>query len=115
MTAFNTVRFRVKAGREQEFLDAHRKVAADWVANAHRLASGDPERIFTGRVLAGACESQGEVPSTRTDELPHDFTGQRSCDGCGNILAGRSSAAVWSGATEKQGGRDPALLDYRAP
>ena len=23
MTAFNTVRFRVKTGREQEFLDAH--------------------------------------------------------------------------------------------
>ncbi len=25
MTAFNSVRFRVKAGREQEFLDAHKK------------------------------------------------------------------------------------------
>jgi hypothetical protein len=30
MTAFNIVRFRVKPGREQEFLDAHRKVQADW-------------------------------------------------------------------------------------
>lgn len=30
MTAFNAVRFRVKAGRDQEFLDAHKKVAADW-------------------------------------------------------------------------------------
>ena len=29
MTAFNVVRFRVKPGREQEFLDAHRKVQAD--------------------------------------------------------------------------------------
>jgi hypothetical protein len=28
MTAFNIVRFRVKQGRDQEFLDAHRK--ADW-------------------------------------------------------------------------------------
>ena len=26
MTAFNAVRFRVKPGREQEFLDAHKKV-----------------------------------------------------------------------------------------
>ena len=26
MTAFNVVRFRVKPGREQEFLDAHRNV-----------------------------------------------------------------------------------------
>jgi hypothetical protein len=30
MTAFNAVRFRVKLGREQEFLDAHRNVKADW-------------------------------------------------------------------------------------
>ena len=30
MTAFNVVRFRVKPGREQEFLDAHRNVQADW-------------------------------------------------------------------------------------
>jgi hypothetical protein len=27
MTAFNAVRFRVKAVREQQFLDAHNKVA----------------------------------------------------------------------------------------
>ena len=30
MTAFNAVRFRVKPGREQEFLDAHRNVKTDW-------------------------------------------------------------------------------------
>jgi hypothetical protein len=30
MTAFNTVRFRVKPGREQEFLDAHGKVQRNW-------------------------------------------------------------------------------------
>ncbi len=30
MTAFNTVRFRVKPGDEQEFLDAHKGVAANW-------------------------------------------------------------------------------------
>jgi antibiotic biosynthesis monooxygenase (ABM) superfamily enzyme len=30
MTAFNTVRFRVKPGREQEFLDAHSASARDW-------------------------------------------------------------------------------------
>ena len=30
MTAFNTVRFRVKPGRDQEFLDAHTAIAADW-------------------------------------------------------------------------------------
>ena len=30
MTAFNAVRFRVKPGRDKEFLDAHKKVATDW-------------------------------------------------------------------------------------
>jgi hypothetical protein len=30
MTAFNVVRFRVKPGREQEFLDAHRNVESKW-------------------------------------------------------------------------------------
>jgi len=30
MTAFNAVRFRVKPGREQEFLDAHAKVQRNW-------------------------------------------------------------------------------------
>ena len=30
MTAFNAVRFRVKPGRDQEFLDAHTRVSAEW-------------------------------------------------------------------------------------
>lgn len=30
MAAFNAVRFRVKPGREQEFLDAHKKMVRDW-------------------------------------------------------------------------------------
>lgn len=33
MTAFNTVRFKVKPGREQEFLDAHRGL--DWPGLRH--------------------------------------------------------------------------------
>ena len=35
MTAFNTVRFRVKPGRDQEFLDAHKAVAASWPGLIH--------------------------------------------------------------------------------
>ncbi len=30
MTAFNVVRFRVKPGHDQDFLDAHKNVATDW-------------------------------------------------------------------------------------
>jgi hypothetical protein len=35
MTAFNAVRFRVKQGREQEFLEAHRNAAANWPGLNH--------------------------------------------------------------------------------
>ena len=35
MTAFNAVRFRVKSGRDGEFLEAHRKAQADWAGLEH--------------------------------------------------------------------------------
>jgi quinol monooxygenase YgiN len=35
MTAYNAVRFRVKPGKDQEFLDAHRKIAVDWPGLKH--------------------------------------------------------------------------------
>ena len=43
MTAFNAVRFRVKPGRDQEFLDAHKKVQADWpgLKNVNMIKTGD--------------------------------------------------------------------------
>jgi len=43
MTAFNAVRFRVKPGREQEFLDAHKNVAGDWPGLKHvnMIKTGD--------------------------------------------------------------------------
>lgn len=35
MTAFNAVRFKVKQGRAQDFLDAHKAVMADWPGLRH--------------------------------------------------------------------------------
>jgi quinol monooxygenase YgiN len=35
MAAFNVVRFRVKPGREQEFLDAHKKAQVSWPGIQH--------------------------------------------------------------------------------
>src|ERR1700736_1714346 len=35
MTAFNVVRFRVKPGRDQEFLNAHKTIGATWVGLVH--------------------------------------------------------------------------------
>lgn len=43
MSAFNTVRFRVKAGRDQEFLDAHKGLAQAWpgLIHANIIKTGD--------------------------------------------------------------------------
>jgi hypothetical protein len=43
MTAFNVVRFRVKPGREQEFLDAHRSIQSDWAGlkKVNMIKTGD--------------------------------------------------------------------------
>ncbi len=35
MTAFNAVRFKVKAGRDKDFLDAHKNVHAEWAGLRH--------------------------------------------------------------------------------
>jgi quinol monooxygenase YgiN len=43
MTAFNAVRFKVKPGRDQEFLDAHKKIDASWPGLEHvnMIKTGD--------------------------------------------------------------------------
>src|SRR5712671_5288474 len=46
MTAFNVVRFRVKPGREQEFLDAHKRVEASWSGLVHANMIKTGERTF---------------------------------------------------------------------
>jgi hypothetical protein len=35
MTAFNVVRFKVKPGMEEAFLDAHRNIAESWLGLRH--------------------------------------------------------------------------------
>ena len=43
MTAFNAVRFRVKPGKDQEFLEAHKAVSAEWPGLRHvnMIKTGD--------------------------------------------------------------------------
>jgi quinol monooxygenase YgiN len=43
MTAFNAVRFRVKPGRDQEFLDAHKSAHRDWpgIRRANMVKTGE--------------------------------------------------------------------------
>jgi hypothetical protein len=46
MTAFNVVRFRVKPGREQEFLDAHEGVESNWAGLKHINMIKTGERTY---------------------------------------------------------------------
>ena len=46
MEAFNAVRFRVKPGRDQDFLDAHKKVAANWPGLVHANIIKTGERTY---------------------------------------------------------------------
>lgn len=43
MSAFNAVRFRVKPGQEQAFLDAHKKMNPQWqgIRHANIIKTGD--------------------------------------------------------------------------
>lgn len=43
MTAFNAVRFKVKPGRDEEFIEAHRNVERNWpgIRNANLIKTGE--------------------------------------------------------------------------
>jgi quinol monooxygenase YgiN len=46
MTAFNVVRFRVKPGREADFIDAHRKATRNWPGSRRFSLVKTGERAF---------------------------------------------------------------------
>ena len=46
MTAFNAVRFKVKAGCEQQFLDAHTHIAVEWPGLRHANIFKTGEHTF---------------------------------------------------------------------
>ena len=50
MTAFNAVRFRVKPGRDEEFIEAHRRVDRDWpgLRNVNLIKTGDHAYCIIG-------------------------------------------------------------------
>jgi len=50
MTAFNAVRFRVKPGRDQEFLDAHKRLKHDWAGmkSANIIKTGEHSYAIIG-------------------------------------------------------------------
>jgi quinol monooxygenase YgiN len=50
MTAFNAVRFKVKPGRDDDFVGAHRKVARDWpgMRRANLIKTGEHSYCIIG-------------------------------------------------------------------
>ncbi len=46
MTAFNAVRFKVKPGRENQFLDAHSDIVATWAGLRHANIIKTGEHTF---------------------------------------------------------------------
>ena len=50
MSAFNAVRFRVKPGRDEEFLEAHRSVDRDWpgLKSVNLVKTGDHDYCIIG-------------------------------------------------------------------
>lgn len=51
MTAFNAVRFRVKPGRDKDFLDAHRRIERNWKGLEHVniVKTGDQDYCIIGQ------------------------------------------------------------------
>lgn len=50
MTAFNSIRFKVKADRDQDFLDAHKGVERNWpgLRHANLIKTGDNSYCIVG-------------------------------------------------------------------
>ena len=50
MAAFNAVRFRVKPGRDEEFIEAHRKVERNWpgMRSANLIKTGEQTYCIVG-------------------------------------------------------------------
>jgi len=46
MTAFNAVRFRVKPGREEDFLEANKKIERNWAGLQHVNVIKTGERTY---------------------------------------------------------------------
>lgn len=76
MAAFNAVRFRVKPGRDQDFIDAHKRMAPNWpgMRHANLIKTGDHSYCIIGEwddmgALAAARDSMIATLETFRDTL----------------------------------------------
>ena len=66
MTAFNVVRFRVKPGREQDFLEAHRKAGAALTACKRAAIIKTGERAYC---IVAEWNSFGDIVKARPEMI----------------------------------------------
>ena len=66
MTAYNVVRFRVKPGREEEFLEAHRNVQADWPGLRHVTMIETGDRTYC---VIGEWDDMGALANARPNMI----------------------------------------------
>jgi len=68
MSAFNVVRFRVKTGQEDRFLDAHREGKANWpgLLRGEMIKTGDRSYCLIGEWadVAAIAEARGSMIET---------------------------------------------------
>ena len=62
MTAFNVVRFRVKPGRENQFVDEHRKAKSDFPGLRHAALVKTGERTYC---LVGEWDDMSSIVGAR--------------------------------------------------
>jgi quinol monooxygenase YgiN len=66
MTAFNVVRFKVKPGMEETFLDAHKRIADKWMG----LTRANIIRTGEGRfAIIGEWESMDALAASRSQMI----------------------------------------------
>ena len=85
MTAFNAVRFKVKPGRNQDFLDAHEKIARDWPGLRHvnLVQTGDQDYC-----IIGEWDSMDAMAAARPDMIATLDTFRDTLDGDTDPVSG---------------------------
>ena len=91
MTAFSVVRFRVKPGRELEFLDAHKNVQDDWsgLKRVNLIKTGD--RCYC---IIGEWEDMADLVAARPNMIATLDTFRDTLEDLGGVLASLTRCPV---------------------
>jgi hypothetical protein len=85
MSAFNVVRFRIKPGRNQEFLDAHQKADRDWPGLKHinLIQTGDQTYC-----IIGEWDDMDSIAAARPNMIATLDTFRQTIDGMTDPVSG---------------------------